>query len=203
MAQTITVDITPGFRMPTLFYSQGDIGTTFAVDLRSRFGDTLPASPTITIGATKPSGFGFSVEADSITDGVATFTTTEGMTDEAGRFPAELQIVKDDVTFYTAKFFMEGAPRAHPDGTTDGQAEQAIPIITLLVERAEAAAESIHELNVAATTLNADAAATATYDDETNTITFGIPKGKDGYTTANTFYFTDPDADGNVIITVG
>ena len=118
--QTITVDMTPGFRQPTIHYSQNDVGTTFAIDLRSRFGDTLPASPTVKIQATKPSGFGFSIEADSVVDSVATFTTVDTMTDEAGRFQAELQIIKDAVVIYTANFYMEGEANPHPTGTTDG-----------------------------------------------------------------------------------
>lgn len=194
MAQTINVDMTPGLFTPTIHYSQGDIGTQFAVDLRSRFGDTLPDSPTITIQATKPSGFGFIVSATSITDGLVIFTTVAEMTDEAGRFPAELKVVKNDVTFYTANFWMVGEATTHPDGTTDGQAGSAIPILTLLVERIEAAADSIHNLSVEAETLAYNEDATATYDGDTNKITFGIPRGGE-------MAVTDPDSDGNIVIT--
>ena len=63
------------------------------------------------------------------------------------------------------------------DGTTDGESEQVIPQITLLVERAEAAADSIHDLTVSASTLNPNTPATATYDEATNNIAFGIPRG--------------------------
>lgn len=193
MAQTIIVDTTSGFKQPTLFYSQGDIGRTFSIDLRSRFGDTLPASPTVKIEATKPSGFGFSITADSLSDGIATFTTTEAMTDEAGRFPADLKITKSGNTLYTANFFMEGEPNPHPDGTEDGQASQVLPALTLLVQRVEDAADSIHNLTVVATTLSQGASATATYDDTTNTITFGIPRGSDIQST--------DDGDGNIVMT--
>lgn len=175
--QTIIVDTTPGFRQPTIYYSQGDIGTQFAIDLRSRFGDSMPASPTVTIQATKPSGFGYSVTATSVSGAVATFTMTETMTNEAGRYPAELKVEKSGVTFFTANFYMEGEASPHPDGTTDGDAESAIPVLTALVDRIEAAAESIHELTVDATTLSPGTAASATYDEETNNITFGIPRG--------------------------
>lgn len=124
--QTIIVDITPGYRMPTIHFSQGDVGTQFAINLRSRFGDSLPASPTVTIQATKPSGFGYQVAADSVSDGIATFTFTSSMTNEAGRFPAELKVVKDSVTLYTANFYMEGEESPHPEGTVDGDADNPL-----------------------------------------------------------------------------
>ena len=178
--QTILVDITPGFRMPTIYYSQGDVGTQFAIDLRSRFGDSLPASPTVTIQATKPSGFGFSVAADSITNGVATFTMTSEMSDEAGRFPAELKVVKNSVTLFTANFYMQGEATTHPEGTTDGSQETVIPELTQLVERVEDAASSVLDMTVNATTLAAGSQATYSYDEDTNTATFGIPQGEAG-----------------------
>lgn len=178
--QTITVDMTPGFRQPTIHYSQNDVGTTFAIDLRSRFGDTLPASPTVKIQATKPSGFGFSIEADSVVGSLATFTTVDTMTDEAGRFQAELQIIKDAVVIYTANFYMEGEANPHPIGTTDGSQETIIPTLTLLVERVEAAASSVLDMTVEAETLAAGSQATYSYDEDTNTATFGIPQGEAG-----------------------
>lgn len=164
MAQTIIVDTTPGFRMPTIFYSQGDIGRTFDIDLRSRFGDNLPASPTITIQATKPSGLGFSVAATSISNSVATFTVTDTMTNESGRFPAEIKVVKDSVTLYTANFYIECEASAHPEGTTDGDLDSILP----------------KYVSVTTTTLPAGSSATYSYDATTNTATFGIPKGADG-----------------------
>lgn len=175
--QTIIVDMTPGYRMPTIYYSQGDIGTQFAIDLRSRFGDSFPASPTVTIQATKPSGFGFSVSADSTTGGLCVFTTTAAMSDEFGRFPAELKVEKSGVTFFTANFYMEGERNPHPDGTIDGQSESVIPELTQLVERIEDAADSIHDLSVEAETLAPNTPASATYDETENKITFGIPRG--------------------------
>lgn len=178
--QTITVDMTPGFRQPTIHYSQNDVGTTFAIDLRSRFGDTLPASPTVKIQATKPSGFGFSIEADSVVDSVATFTTVATMTDEAGRFLAELEVSDSGVVLYTANFYMEGEANPHPIGTTDGSQETIIPTLTLLVERVEAAAASVLDMTVEAETLAAGSQATYSYDEDTNTATFGIPQGEAG-----------------------
>lgn len=164
MAQTIIVDTTPGYRMPTIYYSQGDIGRTFSIDLQSRFGESLPASPTITIQATKPSGLGFSVASTSISGAVVTFTVTETMSNEAGRFPAELKIVKNSVTLFTANFYIDCEANAHPEGTTDGDIEHIMPKF----------------MSVTTTTLSAGDSATYTFDPETNTAIFGIPKGADG-----------------------
>lgn len=183
MSQKINIDVTPGKMMPMLYYSQGDVGRTFQIAIVSSDGYELPTGATVTLQATKPSGFGFSVEADSVTNGVATFTTTATMTDEYGRFPAEIQITDGDDVIYSANFIMVGEKNPHPDGTIDGSEGSIVPELTLLVERVEAAAESIHDLTVSATTLAAGSNATATYDDATNNITFGIPKGADGTVT--------------------
>jgi len=180
MAQKINVDMTPGFRQPTIYFSQGDVGTTFEINIVSRFGDSLPASPTVKIQATKPSGFGFDITADSVTGSVATFTTVETMTNEAGRFQAELEVSKSGVVLYTANFWMQGEERAHPDGTTDGDAETIIPQLTLLVDRAETAANMLLNCSAEATTLAAGNNATASYDPDTGKFSFGIPKGADG-----------------------
>lgn len=178
--QTILVDMTPGFRMPTIYYSQGDVGTQFAIDLRSRFGDSFPTGTTVTIQATKPSGFGFSVSADSTTGGLCVFTTTAEMTDEFGRFPAELKVTKTGLTLFTANFYMDGERNTHPEGTTDGSQETVIPELTQLVERVEDAASSVLDMTVNATTLAAGSQATYSYDEDTNTATFGIPQGEAG-----------------------
>ena len=50
-------------------------------------------------------------------------------------------------------------------------------MLTALVDRIEAAADSIHDLSVEAETLEPGEDATATYDEENNEITFGIPRG--------------------------
>lgn len=193
MAQTINVNTTPGQSMPALYYSQGDIGRVFEIKLASSDGWTIPSGATVTMLATKPSGFGFSV-AGTLTGNVASFTTTATMTNECGRFPAEIRITSGTDVIGTANFYLVGEPSPHPDGTTDGDAQSAIPALTVLVQRIEAAAASIHDLSVEATTLAYNADATATYDDESNKITFGIPRG-------GAMAVTDPDSDGNIVIT--
>ena len=206
MPQTITVDATPDektiHRRPTLYFSQGDVGRAFTINLFSRDGYEVPSGSTVKIQATKPSGLGFSVAATSVTNGVASFTSTAAMADEFGKFPAEAMITKSGTVIGTANFNICVERNPHPDGTTDGQSEEVIPELTVLVERIEAAAESIHDLNTTATTLPAGSSATATYNSQTNTIAFGIPKGMDGFLTDNTIYFTDPNSDGNIVISV-
>lgn len=182
--QTINVNYTPGLFQPTLYYSQDDVGRVFQINLE---GFEIPSGATVTIQATKPSGLGFTVAADSVSDNVATFTTTSVMTDENGRFPAELHIVSGNVEVGTANFLMVGERNPHPSGTTDGSQGTIIPELTLLVERVEAAADSIHNLSVTATTLPAGSDATASFDDETDTLSLGIPRGADGDVTREEF----------------
>lgn len=180
MAQTITIDLTPDektiYRRPTLYLSQGDVGRSITVNLFSRDNITIPSGATVKIQATKPSGLGFSVTG-TLADGVAAFTSTAAMADEFGKFPAELRITSGNTLIGTANFNVCVEKNPHPDGTTDGESEQVIPELTLLVERIETAAASIHDLTVEASTLNPGNPATATYDGEINKISFGIPRG--------------------------
>lgn len=189
MRNEITVDMTPGLSQPILYYSQNDVGTELVIKLK---GMDIPAGATITLRATKPSGFGFIAENPTVSGNTVTFITTEDMTDEYGRFPAELNITSEGVSAGTANFIMAGEKNPHPEGTTDGQAEQAIPILTQLVERIEDAAASIHDLNVEAETLSPGTPASAEYDEETNTIKFGIPRGA----------MLNASDDGNGVITL-
>lgn len=193
MEQTMNVNITPWKPRQTLYYSQGDIGREIAINVRSLDGYEIPAGATVECVGTKPSGFGFTV-AGTISGNTVTIVTTEEMTDEYGRFQAELRIKKDNTDIGTANFWMQGEPSPHPDGTIDGQGESIVPEMTLLVERVEAAVNSMHELSVEAVTQNYGTDATATYDDELNKITFGIPRG-------NLVTYTDPQTDGNIVIT--
>ena len=136
MAQTITVDSTPGVKAPTLYFSQGDIGRDLVVSVVSRDGFHIPAGATVKMKATKPSGFGFVVTGTVSGDNV-TFTTTETMTNESGRFQAELVITYGDDVIGSANFFLEGEPNPHPDGTVDGDAENpTLEHIDVIVTRA-------------------------------------------------------------------
>lgn len=141
MAQNINVDVTPNLFQPTLYYHQGDIGRAFTITISTKDGYTIPSGATVKIEATKPSGLGFSVSG-TLSGNVVSFVSTEGMTDEYGRFPAQLKITSGNDILYTANFLMVGAINTHPASVTDGTAEQVISEITLLVERAETAAST-------------------------------------------------------------
>lgn len=159
MAQTINVDSKSALFMPTLYYSQGDVGRTFEIVVSSSDGFTIPSGATCQMVATKPSGLGFTV-AGTVSGNKVTFTTTAVMTDEWGRFPAELRITSGNTVIGTANFYMEGERNPHPDGTTDGSQETLIPELTLLVERAENAAQTATD--------DAIEAASATIDEVLN-----------------------------------
>ena len=183
MNQTIGVNITPQSFQPTLHYSQGDVGRVFVVNVTDY---DIPTGATVTCVATKPSGMGFTVSG-TVSGNSVTFTSTAEMTDEWGRFPAEIRIASGSILLGTANFLMIGEKDPHPASTIDGTQEELIPQLTLLVNRVEAAAESVHDLTVSATTLTAGSDATATYDSTNNSITFGIPRGADGDVTRSEF----------------
>ena len=179
MAQTINVDVTPSLFQPTLYYHQGDIGREFAINISTKDGYQIPSGATAKIEATKPSGFGFSVDG-TLSGSVVSFVSTEGMTDEWGRFPAQLKISSGNTVVYTANFLMVGEKDTHPASTVDGTQEDVIPQLTLLVERVENAAAAVLDTTTEVTTLPAGSQATYSFDEETNTATFGIPQGEAG-----------------------
>ena len=181
--QTINLNYTPQNFQPCLYYSQGDVGRMFQINLQ---GIDVPSGATVTLRATKPSGFGFNITADSVADNVATFTTVETMTNEHGRFPAEVHISSGSVEVGSANFLMVGEKNPHPDTTIDGDAEEVIPQLTLLVERVETAASKVLDMEVDAQTLPAGSAATYSYNEEENKVTFGIPEGQAGSGAAGT-----------------
>lgn len=197
MSQKINVNETPGPISPTLYFSQGDIGRVFTLEVVSSEGYTIPPGATVECVGTKPSGFGFSVPC-TYTDNTVTLVSsdTEGQnfTDEAGRFRAELVITDGSDVIGTANFYMESERNPHPDGTIDGEAEQTVPILTQLVTEIENIYNSMHALTVSAVTLEPGEDATATYDPVTNEIVFGIPRGSE-------LQATDEDSDGNIVIT--
>lgn len=179
MAQNINVDITPSLFQPILTYSQGDVGRQFTINVVSKDGYSIPSGATAVIQATKPSGFGFSVDG-TVSGNTVSFSTTAEMTDEWGRFPAELKISSGATVLFSANFLMVGEKNTHPEGTIDGSRGTIIPELTLLVERVETAASNILDMNVVANTLPAGSSATYEYDEETNTASFGVPQGEAG-----------------------
>ena len=202
MAQNKTVNMIPDGSLPRINLSQNDVGRTFTLTLADGSGAyTVPTGAVIKFQGTKPSGLGFSVECDN-TNNVVTVETTEGMTDEWGCVEAELQISKNGVVLGSSNVLLMIEQNPHPDGTTDGQAAQLIPALTVLVERVEAAAESVHDLTVEADTLDASEPASAVYDEENNKITFGIPKGYNGYLIEGTIGFADTSSNGDIVISV-
>ena len=163
MSQTIDVNMTPGLFMPTIYYSQGDIGREFKINITTSDGTAIPAGATVKMQATKPSGLGFSV-AGTLSGNVATFTTTETMTNEAGRVPAELVLEANGDRIGTANFYWQGEKDPHPQGTVDGDLDDVMP----------------KYMTVTVTSLAPNTAPTYTYDPATNTANFGIPRGADG-----------------------
>lgn len=189
---TSKVSITPTQAHPKVNVSQYDEGReiTFLLE-ENQQPYSIPSSSSVKLQGTKPSGFGFDI-ACTYSGNTVTLITTTDLTDEGGNFPAELVITKSGLRLGTANILMAVEASPHPEGTTDGSADVVIPELTALVERVETAVESMHDLQVSATTLTSGSDATATYDETTNTITFGIPRGAD---------FSYSETDGNITIT--
>lgn len=180
MAQTKNVNMTPNDTLPRLRLSQYDVGRELAFKLcDGALSYTVPTGATVKLMGTKPSGFGFT-ESCTVSGNTASISTTAGMTDEWGAVVCELVVEKSGVRLGSTNLLLVVEKSPHPEGTTDGSQETVIPTLTLLVERVETAASSILDMTVEAETLAAGSDATYSYDEETNTATFGIPRGADG-----------------------
>lgn len=123
-AQEYILNIRPGVGYaPTVKISQYDIGRPLQFHL---YDGTAPLAiatgTTIKIHATKPSGLGFE-EACTWSGSSASIDTTESMTQEYGIFPAELELSVGGDIIGTANFMMHIERSPHPEGTTDGVAE--------------------------------------------------------------------------------
>lgn len=196
MPQTKNVSITPGGTRPVIHVSQNDVGRAIAINVSDGADWYDLSGQTVKLVGTKPSGLGYSVTA-TVAGHTATIVTTKQMTDEAGQIESEIRVTSGNTVIGTANIVLDVERDPHPEGVTDGSVDTLIPELTVLVERVEAAADSIHDLSVEATTLNSNQSATATYDEELNKITFGIPRGQAG---TAMLICTDPNSDGNVIM---
>ena len=138
MNQNTNVNVVPSYgQRGELHFSQYDVGRTATINLYGvNEAFSIPASSTVKIQATKPSGLGFN-ESCTYSGNVVTVVCTETMTEEAGRFPCELQITKDSDIIGTANFMFCVEPSPHPDGTVDGDSEEIINEIEALVLQSE------------------------------------------------------------------
>lgn len=155
MAAEFNVNILPFNQSGTFSCSQYDVGRTATITLLDEEGEyTIPTGATVTINATKPSGFGFSEECDW--DGsTVTIETTATMTEEAGKFPAELRITSGDTVLVSANFLFRVEESAHPDNVVDGDAETA-QALTIRVTALESAVTDLQSAISRGTGLTTD-----------------------------------------------
>ena len=138
MNQATNVNIVPSYgQRGDLHFSQYDVGRTATINLYAvNEAYTIPLGATVKIQATKPSGLGFDV-ACTFSGSVVTVVSTETMTAEAGRFPAELHIIDNSDVIGTANFMFCVEASPHPDGVIDGDAEEVVNEIKALVLQSE------------------------------------------------------------------
>ena len=139
------LNLIPSSYIPEVHLSQYDIGRELTFKLMD--GNTeysVPSGAVVTVKATKPSGLGFVVNAEA--DGnIVTLSNTETMTNESGRFSAELSISNGSTLLGTSNFIFNVERSPHPEGTTDGDAEALIPELTLLINEARSLVEQAEE----------------------------------------------------------
>lgn len=173
--QDTLLNLIPGACSPEVHLSQYDKGRVVPFKLADgKSAYDVPAGSAIVVKATKPSGLGFIVPVTFEGD-TATMTITETMSNEYGRFPAELSITNGDTLIGTANFVFNVERSPHPEGTTDGDAETLIPELTLLVNEIRESNAKVESMTASATSLPAGSEPTAEYDSENNNLAFGIP----------------------------
>ena len=139
MAQTKNVSITPGgTNRPVINVSQGDVGREIILNVTDEAGWYDLTGCTVKLEGIKPSGLGFSVTG-TVSGHAVTITTTKQMTGETGYISSELKITKNSTKIGTANIMLAVERDPHPESTTDGNIDEIIPEITILVERVEAA----------------------------------------------------------------
>lgn len=119
MSQNMNLSMTPYTQAGAFVCSQYDVGRECQITLVDDSGNyTIPTGATITVMATKPSGLGFTV-ACTWTGSTVTFSTTDTMTNEFGRFPAELRITQGNTILGTTNFYFKVEKSPHPNDVID------------------------------------------------------------------------------------
>lgn len=114
------LNLIPGACSPEVHLSQYDKGRAIPFKLaEGKSAYTVPEGAEIVVMATKPSGLGFVVPVTFDGD-TATMTITETMSNEYGRFPAELSITSNGNRIGTANFVMNIERSPHPEGNILG-----------------------------------------------------------------------------------
>lgn len=123
--QRYTVNVrVGGIGSPRVAVSQGDIGRRLVFNLfDGAVAFAMTSGTTATIVGRKPSGLGFAETCTHDGGNSVSVRTTEAMTQEAGKIPAELRISDGTKVIGTANFVFYVEPSPHPDGTTDGALE--------------------------------------------------------------------------------
>ena len=179
------LNMIPSSYIPEVHLSQYDVGRTIPFKLMDGNSEySVPSGANIKILATKPSGLGFEV-ACTFSGNIVTLVNTETMSNEAGRFRAELRITSGNVILGTSNFIMNVERSPHPEGTIDGDAEALLPELTLLVERIENSNARIESMTASATPLPSGQNPTATYNPTTNSLDLGIPVADRQYITVD------------------
>lgn len=175
--QNYTINIRPGWGIsPVVKVSQGDVGRPLAFTIMDEQDAlTIASGTTVTIKGTKPSTLGFT-QACELSGNTASVETTATMTQEAGAVQAELILTQGTTIIGSANFVMYVEPAAHPEGTTDGDAETARDLMTRAqaavaqaeaeANRAEEAAESASQTGIS--TVGATAGQVPTADGNGN-----------------------------------
>jgi len=187
MAQELNVNIVPQSYLPEIRVSQNDNTLrTIKVKIVNEDGSPyeIPAEATATFAGTKPSGLGFTA-ACTIEESAVTFAVSDTMSNEVGRFPAEIRFMDGEDRIGTCNVLMRVEPNPHPDDTTDGDREPLVNEITALLQQITEQADRVEEysgkvLNMTVTAHASDEATVTKTEGEVVNLDFGLPRGPQG-----------------------
>jgi len=187
MAQELNVNIVPQSYLPEIRVSEND-NTLRAIKVNIVNEDgspyEIPAGTTATFAGTKPSGLGFTA-ACTIEESAVSFAVSDTMSNEVGRFPAEIRFMDGEDRIGTCNVLMRVEPNPHPDDTTDGDREPLVNEITALLQQITEQADRVEEysgkvLNMTVTAHESDEATVTKTEGDVVNLDFGLPRGPQG-----------------------
>lgn len=136
---SINLNLVPSGAHQRIHVNYGDVGSILTIAVYN--GDAvvdLSKMMSVTCKGTKDDGLGFSVACATASDGTATLTLTDAMTDNPGVAQAELELKDSSGTYHTENFDLAVEPPAHASDAIDGNSAAVQSAIVTLVKRTAA-----------------------------------------------------------------
>lgn len=132
---TLNLNLVPARAHQKVRVNYGDVGSILTIAVYN--GDAvvdLSKMTSVTCKGTKDDGLGFSAACATASNGTATLTLTDAMTDNPGVAQAELELKDSSGTYHTENFDLVVEPPAHASDAIDGNSAAVQSQITVLAK---------------------------------------------------------------------